>query len=144
MEEISRFLSASLAMGLLGSLLGAQQAAVSVPKTVPRLVNYSGKIESGQGIAAPGHAGITFAIYSEQAGGAPLWVETQTIMVDEKGNYNTQLGATKAAGLPIDLFSTREARWLGARVNGGEEQPRVLLVSVPYALRAGDAETVVG
>jgi hypothetical protein len=30
------------------------------------------------------------------------------------------------------------------RINGGEEQPRVLLLSVPYALKAADAETLGG
>src|SRR4029077_12023066 len=34
------------------------------------------------------------------------------------------------------------ARWLGVTVNGGQEQPRVLLLSVPYALKAADAETI--
>ena len=111
---------------------------------VPRLVNYSGKIARRQGSATSGRAGVTFAIYNEQAGGAPLWMETQTVALDAKGDYTAQLGATKSAGLPVDLFSTSDARWLGVSVNGGEEQARVLLVSVPYALRAGDAETVGG
>jgi hypothetical protein len=30
------------------------------------------------------------------------------------------------------------------RINGGEEQPRVLLLSVPYALKAADAQTLGG
>jgi trimeric autotransporter adhesin len=55
-----------------------------------------------------------------------------------------QLGATKSEGLPLDLFVSGEARWLGVRVNSGEEQPRVLLLSVPYALKAADAETLSG
>jgi hypothetical protein len=46
--------------------------------------------------------------------------------------------------LPLDLFSSGEARWLGVTVNGGLEQPRVLLLSVPYALKAADAETIGG
>jgi len=35
-------------------------------------------------------------------------------------------------------------RWLGVTINGGQEQPRVLLLSVPYALKAADAETIGG
>ena len=56
------------------------------------------------------------------------------------------VGATRPEGLPLDLFSTDEARWLGVQANlpGEEEQPRVLLVSVPYALKAADAETLGG
>jgi len=91
-----------------------------------------------------GATGATFAIYGEESGVAPLWLETQNIQADAKGNYMVQLGATKPEGLPLDLFASGEARWLGVTINGGQEQPRVLLLSVPYALKAADAETVGG
>src|SRR5260370_39954524 len=56
------------------------------------------------------------------------------------------LGATKSEGLPLHLFMAAESCWLGAQVQlpGEGELPRVLLVSVPYALKAADAETVGG
>jgi hypothetical protein len=135
---------------LLGSLAAAQSVNSSqtfqpsqASAVVPRLVNYSGKaIEGGKAIT--GVAGATFAIYSEESGGSPLWMETQNITADARGNYTVQLGASSAEGLPLDVFTSGEARWLGVRINGGEEQPRVLLLSVPYALKAADAETVGG
>jgi len=126
-----------------GSGLAQQQAPTS-SATVPRWVNFSGTAVNEQGKAISGIAGVTFAIYKDQSDGAPLWLETQNVTADAKGNYTVQLGATKPEGLPLDLFSTGEARWLGVRVNGGEEQPRVLLLSVPYALKAADAETIGG
>src|SRR3984957_15594889 len=134
-----------LATLLLSSLLSAQRAAVftSAAAVVPRLVNFSGKAID-QGKALTGVTGITFAIYSEETGGSPLWLETQNVQADSRGNYTAQLGATKSEGLPLDLFTSGEARWLGVRVNGGEEQPRVLLLSVPYALKAADAQTLAG
>jgi hypothetical protein len=129
---------------LLGGFLNAQQS-VSLPSTgVPRLVNFSGRAADAQGKTITGVAGATFAIYKDQAGGAPLWMETQSVQADLKGNYSVQLGATKPEGLPLDLFASSEARWLGVTINGGEEQPRILLLSVPYALKAADAETVGG
>lgn len=56
------------------------------------------------------------------------------------------LGASHPDGLPPDLFNTGAARWLGVQVQvlGAPEQPRILLVSVPYAMKAGDAETLGG
>jgi hypothetical protein len=111
---------------------------------VPRLVNYSGKAVDAQGKTFTGVVGVTFAIYKDQTDGAPLWLETQNVQADAKGNYSVQLGATKSEGMALDLFSSGEARWLGVRVNGGEEQPRVLLLSVPYALKAADADTLGG
>ena len=132
---------------LLGSWLNAQQADVSGSTSpaaaVPRLVKFSGKAID-QDKAVTGLAGITFAIYREQAGGSPLWLETQNVQPDSKGNYTVQLGATTAEGLPQELFTSGEARWLGVRINGGEELPRVLLMSVPYALKAADAQTLGG
>jgi hypothetical protein len=125
--------------------MNAQQAAtpVSLP-VVPQLVNFSGTAVDAQGKAISGAVGVTFAIYKDQYEGVPLWMETQNVTVDSKGNYTAQLGATTSSGLPLDLFSTGEARWLGVRINGGQEQPRVLLLSVPYALKAADAQTLGG
>jgi trimeric autotransporter adhesin len=125
--------------------LSAQQGASSSPAAiVPRLVNFSGRASDAQGKPVSGTVGLTFAIYKDQYEGAPLWMETQNVAADAKGNYVVQLGASSAEGLPLDLFTSGEGRWLGVRVNGGEEQPRILLLSVPYALKAADAETVGG
>jgi len=133
-----------LAAVLFSSLAAAQSPNSSQSSAVvPRLVNFSGKAVDG-GKVITGVAGATFAIYSEESGGSPLWLETQNIQADPKGNYTVQLGATKPDGLPLDLFASGEARWLGVTINGGQEQPRVLLLSVPYALKAADAETIGG
>ena len=129
---------------LLAFLLFCGFGVAQSSPVVPRLVSFSGKAADTQGKAISGIAGVTFAIYKEQVGGAPLWLETQNVQADAKGNYTAQLGATKADGLPLDLFTSGEARWLGVRVNGAEEQPRVLLLSVPYALKAADAQTLGG
>jgi hypothetical protein len=141
----SRYLASMvLVILMMPSFSSAQQAVVSSTPVVPRLVNFSGKAVDSQGNVIAGIAGVTFAIYKDQSDGAPLWLETQNVTADSKGNYTAQLGATKPDGLPLELFSSGEARWLGVRVNGAPEQPRILLLSVPYALKAADAETIGG
>jgi trimeric autotransporter adhesin len=144
MTFVQRLLSTFVAVLLFGCFVSAQQPTSSSATTVPRLVNFSGKAVNAQGKIVSGAAGVTFAIYSEESGGSPLWLETQNIQADSRGNYTAQLGATKPDGLPQELFTSGEARWLGVRINGGEEQPRVLLMSVPYALKAADAQTLGG
>lgn len=129
---------------LLSSLLTAQRTSSTTPTTVPRLVNFSGHIVFAPGKRVDAIQGVTFSVYREQDGGAPLWMETQNVSIDARGNYAAQLGATESEGLPLELFNTSESRWLGVRVAGQEEQPRVLLLSVPYALKAADAETLGG
>ena len=80
-----------------------------------------------------------------QQGGDPLWTETQNnVQLDPTGHYSVQLGITKPNGVPTTLFTSGEARWLGVRIAEQAEQPRVLLLSVPYALKAGDAATIGG
>jgi hypothetical protein len=113
---------------------------------VPRLIRFAGSATDAEGKALSGTVGITFAIYKDQQGGAPVWMETQNVKLDGSGHYSALLGATKADGLPMDLFTSGEARWVGVQVQeqGQAEQTRVLLLSVPYALKAGDAETVGG
>src|SRR5467141_5284549 len=110
---------------------------------VPRLVKSAGTLKDELGKARTGVVGVTFAIYKEQEGGAALWLETQNVELDEQGRYTVLLGATKSEGLSLELFTTGEPRWLGVQVNLPKEteQPRVLLVSVPYALKAADADT---
>ena len=73
-----------------------------------------------------------------------VWMETQNVTPDSNGQYSVILGSTTATGLPDDLFSQQEQRWLGVQVQGQAEQARVLLVSVPYAFKAHEAETLGG
>jgi hypothetical protein len=120
----------------------AQQASTTA---VPNLINFSGTLVLSEGVGVPAKmVGVTFAIYRQQDGGAPLWLETQNVMPDSTGHFSVQLGSTKTEGIPAELFNTREQLWLGVQMQGEAEQPRVLLVSVPYAMKAADAETIGG
>jgi len=113
---------------------------------VPRLIKFSGVAKDASGQPRSGVVGIMFSIYASQEGGTALWMETQNMELDAHGHYAVLLGTSQSAGVPLDLFATGEPRWLGAKVElpGEVEQPRVLLVSVPYALKAVDADTLGG
>jgi len=122
----------------------SSQTVSAAASALPRLVRFGGSVKDLNGRALTGVVGITFALYSEQSGGAPLWLETQNVSADSNGHYTALLGSTKPDGLPAELFTSEQARWVGVQVSGQTEQPRVLLVSAPYALKAGDAETIGG
>jgi len=89
---------------------------------------------------------IRFVIYGDSTGGTALWQEVQNAHLDEQGHYDVMLGSTGSEGIPLDLFTSGEPRWLEvqALLPGEEAQPRVLLVSVPYALESADAQTLGG
>jgi hypothetical protein len=117
----------------------------SDPSTVvPRLIKFNGTLRELTGKPLAGPVDVTFSLYSDESGGSPLWFETQTVQANALGHYTVLLGAMTPAGVPMELFTAGEARWLGVQVSNLPEQPRVLLVSVPYAMKAGDAETLGG
>jgi hypothetical protein len=120
------------------------QTTAEPASALPRLVRFGGTAKDIDGNPLTGVVGITFALYSEQTGGAALWLETQNVTADSNGRYVALLGSTKPDGLPTELFASEQARWVGVIVSGQAEQPRVLLASAPYALKAGDAETLGG
>jgi hypothetical protein len=125
--------------------LSAQQAAVAAANAVvPPVVKFSGVLTDSRGKPMAGTVGVTFSLYKESQGGAALWVETQNVTLDKTGHYTAMLGSTTSQGLPSDLFASGEARWLGVQAQGETEQPRTVLMSVPYALKAADAETIGG
>jgi hypothetical protein len=133
---------------LCASIILAQQTSIATTTTtsVPNLIRYSGTLKDAQGaaFAFSTPVGVTFALYNQQDGGAAVWQETQNVTADSNGQYSVILGSTTATGLPDDLFSQQEQRWLGVQVQGQEEQARVLLVSVPYAFKAHEADTLGG
>ena len=111
---------------------------------IPRYIRFSGTATQLSPPSDSSVIGVTFSLYADQQGGSPLWVETQNVTIDAAGRYSVLLGSATKDGLPADLFVSGEARWLGVKIGDAAELSRVLLVSVPYALKAGDAETLGG
>ena len=121
----------------------AQNAAHS-ENIVPAVVKFTGVFNGANGQPRIGTVGVTFLLYKEQSGGVPVWMETQNVQPDASGHYSVMLGSTTNRGLPADAFEAGEARWIAVQISGQAEQPRVQLVSVPYALKAADAQTLGG
>jgi hypothetical protein len=129
---------------ILLSVAAAQSVIAPPNAAVPTLVNYTGALTEVDGKPLTSLIGVTFCLYENAQGGEPLWMEVQNVQPNRTGHYSVTLGSTTSAGLPVSVFASGEARWLGVQVQGQEEQPRVMLLAVPYALKAGDAETIGG
>jgi hypothetical protein len=127
-----------------GQVPSSRLAATSAYTNVPKLVKFSGTATDEAGKPIIGLVGVTFSLYEDEQGGAPLWVETQDVQSDANGHYTAMLGASTSTGVPLEIFSLAEAHWVGAQVSGQREQQRVQLLSVPYALKAADAQTLGG
>jgi hypothetical protein len=111
---------------------------------LPRLIRLSGTILEADGTPRTGVTGVVLAVYKDKEGGAPLWTEVQNVQLDSSGHFSTLLGATTTEGLPQELFASNEGRYLAVKPEGQAEMARILMVSVPYALKAADAETLGG
>ena len=145
------------AVCLFGTVTLQAQSGLNA-SVVPRVIKFSGEInpqisqikqmkesEDGKN-QSPNVVGLSFSLYELQEGGSALWSESQKVRVDDQGRYTVLLGATQPEGLPLDLFTSGKALWLGVQpqLPGAVEQPRVLLVAVPYALKASDSDTLGG
>ncbi|MGC2488719.1 MAG: hypothetical protein WA412_08590 [Candidatus Sulfotelmatobacter sp.] len=134
---------------LLSAALAFAQGDQSSPgpasaATVPRLIRIRGAVHDETGNPLSGAIGITFALYADQNDQTAVWQENQTLQLDSSGHYSALLGASNEEGLPQEVFSAGEARWLGVRPEGQPEQPRILLLSVAYALKAADTDMLGG
>src|SRR5262245_18176972 len=109
-RTLADILRVSVRLFLLSIMFSVSGAA---QQNVPALVQVGGQLRDSDGKPLPGPQGVTFALYRDQTGGAPLWMETQNVTADSDGRFVALLGATSENGLPVDLFSTGQAQWLG-------------------------------
>jgi len=80
--------------------------AQSPDQSVPRLINLTGVFRPADGQPPAAVETVTLAIYADPQGGAPVWQETQTVTIDDRGRYSLLLGATTSGGIPPELFSS--------------------------------------
>lgn len=145
-RTLKKLASLCLILGCTAVATVKGQEASTSSSVVPRLVQFSSIVTDSAGKPPGETATVTFSLYELQDGGTPLWSETQSLALDSQGHYTAFLGAASPDGLPLDLFSNGSARWLGIapQLPSVGELPRVLLVGVPYALKAADADTLGG
>jgi hypothetical protein len=119
---------------ILGSFSSAQSQVLvdeQVPSqaataTVPRLIRMQGTVRDEAGKPLSGRVAVTFTLYRDQNDQNTVWQESQNVQLDSSGHYSALLGANNEAGLPLEIFSAGDARWLGVRPEGHAEQPRIL------------------
>ena len=133
------------AMVWIGWLLACVLSAGA--QGVPDLFNYQGVLRGGSGeLLAAGSYNVGFKLYSVATGGSALWGRQYAVLLDSNGLFNVSLddgaGSELIANstLPATI-SGNEVLYLGLTVQGSTEiAPRQQLLSVPYALRAGDVK----
>ncbi len=74
-----------LSLSCVSGAYGQQQTVSQA--VVPSLIKFSGILIDSSGDPYSGIAGVTFALYKNQQGGVPLWMETQNVQADATGRY---------------------------------------------------------
>jgi hypothetical protein len=126
------------------SLAAASPQAPAQSASAPTLMRLDGELKTPSGDPRTGSVLLVISVYAEKQDSTPLWVEQQLVTLDQAGRYTVFAGATQDDGMPKDLFLSGSGRWLGVAVQGEAEQPRIMLVTVPYALKAREADTLAG
>jgi len=111
----------------------------------PNLLSYEGKLYDAQGVVKPdGSYTVTFRIYDLPAAptGQRIWEEQDQVYA-WKGVFHTLLGdSTSLDSVP---WASDKVYYLGIQVAGDPEMtPRQQIVSVPFAMKAGDAAKLAG
>ena len=103
---------------------------------VPESVSFVGRLSTAEGFV-DGDATISFTVYDSEINGNPWWTD-ELDTVANRGLVNVILGTP---GNPLDdmVFDGGPA-FLEIEVNGEVLQPRLPIHSVPYAIRATEAD----
>ncbi|HEY2516920.1 MAG TPA: collagen-like protein, partial [Polyangiaceae bacterium] len=117
-------------------VLAALSAATSAMAAVPQLLTEQGQLLDSNGNPVAGDITIVFTVYDgPNASANVLWAETQTITLDD-GYFSAILGETTT--IPASVFDGNP-KYLGVKINADPEMtPRQAILSVPYALVAGN------
>lgn len=137
MQSKRVWLAAVVVLAVLA--VGVSRAAAEVPVSM----THQGRLLDDAGEPMTGTTTLKFSIYDAASDGALLW-ESRDLQVDlgDTGFYSVTLGGSEN---PIDVqkLGNEKAAYITMSVDGGEElSPRLKLRSVPFALRAGQADTV--
>ena len=147
-----RLVCASIGLSMVCSLNAtamAQERGGAQPPTpavsAPTLIRVDGQLRTVAGEPRSGAVTIAVSLYAEKDDATPLWIERQVVTLDAAGRYTLFAGTTLPDGVPQEFLSgSTPGRWLGVGVEGEAEQFRMMLVTVPYALKAREADTLAG
>jgi hypothetical protein len=141
-----RSVAASIAVVLVLWTSGTSASSQFSPQsaTAPTLFRITGTLTAPDGAPRLGAVTLVASIYADSQDATPLWTEQQVVTLDAAGRYAIYVGATLPDGVPKELFLAGAGRWLGIAVQSETEQPRIMLVTVPYALKAREADTLAG
>ncbi|MBN2340843.1 MAG: hypothetical protein JXX29_17635 [Deltaproteobacteria bacterium] len=114
-------------------------ATSGVLAAVPETLTYSGYLTE-DGVAAEATAAVGFELFTAEEGGTSVWSEAHASVQVEAGMFTVALGSTESLMPVLD----GNVYYLQVTIDGETMLPRTPFHSVPYAVKAGDADTLGG
>lgn len=99
----------------------------------PSLIRYQARLADAAGVSLTGIHNLTFAIFSQEVAGTPLWTEGPLAVNVGKGGVDLLLG--EITPLTSAVLAAPN-RWLQVTVDGAALTPRQRLASVPFSFVA--------
>jgi len=120
-------------LGALVLLVASTALAFAPPATT-----FQGRLtDPGGGYISDGTYNVTFRIYTQSGGGAPIWSSARQVTT-AGGVFSVILGLNNPLNLPFD-----QLYWVGVQYEAEPEMaPRVPLTATPYALGVSENAAV--
>ena len=113
----------------------------SVASAVPLELTHQGRLLDSTGAPLATTENVTVKLFDAPASGNVVFEETQSITFDN-GYYTLAIGADESNPLLMDAFESDDL-YLGLELGSGPVGDRVRVRSVPFAVRASDADTAI-
>ena len=126
------------------ALAAAMCTPTALMAEVPELIGFHGYLTDMSGNSIDAEEGLKFQIglFHESTGGMPFWTDTYEGVMVQKGVFFVLLGSGDNPLPTLELDGT--IKYLGIQINDSPElEPRMQLVSVPYAMRSGTAANAI-
>jgi hypothetical protein len=144
-NSISRPIATKVCIGAaILALLFISRSAFAA--NVPAQMNYQGQLVNAYGTnLSDGNYTLAFRIYDSPSGGNKLWGDYTTSVPLVGGRFNVALSTDNINRFLPTVLSGQPAAYLEIQVgNNSPITPRQQLLSAPYTLYAGNADTLGG
>lgn len=122
------------------AILASSTTALAVPRTV----SFTARVVE-DGTPVTGAVDLHVAVYDAATGGTLLWEETQPDVPAQQGLIYASLGSVDPTSNGLDgAVFTGAPVFVELTIEGDTLSPRIPVEAVPYAIRAGVAETLEG
>lgn len=111
----------------------------------PGLIHYQGRLTDKNGNPITSAVVVKFTFWNAESGGSQIgtYSDSDLVTPDANGVYSALIGDEGGTPVPASIFDNASV-WLEVQFGGETLSPRKRIVTVPYAFRSANADTLGG